>query len=106
MDVEKAWNTIIENLRGKAIELHTVPKTKKIPLWFTASTDGNIVFIDKAVDNKPSSNLSMKRRLTYKTFEKVYPLYLRRAKGEHVSSEVAHITVDQVYFFSLIEHLC
>lgn len=106
MTANQAWNTIVEKLKGGTIELRTVPKTKKTPVWFTASTDGHVIFVNKAINNILSSNLSMERKLTYKTFEKVYLLYLKQEKGEVTSSEVNHITVDQVYFFSLIKYLC
>ncbi len=39
---------IIQKLKGRSIELPTVPKIKKVPVWFCASTDGNMIFIDKA----------------------------------------------------------
>lgn len=102
----KAWNTIINRLEGNRIELSTVPKTKKIPVWFSATTNRETIFINEAIDHKPSSRLSVQRVLNYKTFEKVYPLYLRRKNGERVSSEVTAITVNQVYYFSLIKHFC
>lgn len=97
---------IISSLDGKSVELPTVPKTNKVPVWFTASTDGKTIFINEAVENKPSSKLSVQRRLNYNTFQKVHPLFLRREKGEAVSSYVTKITVDQVYYFSLIKHFC
>jgi hypothetical protein len=100
----QAWNSIINRLKGSRVELPTVPKTKKVPVWFSVTTDGKTIFIDKAIDHIPSSKLSLQRKLNYKTFEKVYPLYLRRENGEAVSSEVTAITVDQVYYFSLIKH--
>lgn len=102
----QAWTAIVKNLEGKTIELPTVPKTKKVPVWFSASANGEIVFINQAIDNQPSSKLSATRILRYNTFQKVYPLYLRREKGEPVSSEVSAITVNQVYYFSLIKHFC
>lgn len=105
MNYEYIWNIIVNNLKEKCIEMPTVPKTRKTPLWFSATTDGNIIIINRAVNNKPSCKLSMERKLTYNTFEKVYPLYLKREKGEQVSSEVTSVTVNQVYFFSVIKHL-
>jgi hypothetical protein len=62
--------------------------------------------VNKAIKNKPSSSLTAVRVLTYETFKKVYPLYLKREKGESVSAEVTKITVNQVYYFSVIKHLC
>lgn len=105
MNDKEAWNAIIAKLSGDKTELPTVPKTKKTPVWFSASTDGNTIFIEMAADHSPSSKLSSQRKLNYKTFQKVYPLYLRREKGESVSKEVTSITVNQVYYFSLIKHL-
>jgi hypothetical protein len=105
MSCERVWNTIINKLTEGSIELPTTPKTQKTPVWFSASTDGHSIFINRAINNKPSSQLSMERKLTYNTFQKVYPLYLRREQGEPVSREVTALTVDQVYYFSLIKHL-
>lgn len=102
----EAWSEIIKRVRGNEIELPTVPKTKKVPVWFSVTTDGETIYINEAVEHTPSSKLSVQRRLKYSTFEKVYPLYLRREKGEPVSKEVSAVTVDQVYYFSLIKHFC
>lgn len=101
---QQAWNKIINRLQGNIIELPTVPITNRVPVWFSATTDGKTIFINEAIDHNPSSKLSMQRKLNYRTFQKVYPLYLRRERGEAVSSEVTAITVNQVYYFSLIKH--
>ncbi|RSD28598.1 hypothetical protein [Mesobacillus subterraneus] len=105
MDEKQAWNAIVSQLTGNNNEFPSVPKINKTPVWFSASTDGNNIYIDKATEHVPSSKLSAQRKLNYSTFKKVYPLYLRREKGESVSQEVTSITVNQVYYFSLIKHL-
>lgn len=92
-------------MNGKKLEFHTVPKINRKPLWFTASSDGNFIYIDNAVVNKPSSKLSVVRKLDFKNFLKVFPLYLRRENGEVVSAEVSKVTLNQVYYFSLIKSL-
>ena len=106
MMAQEAWLNILNYLQNKRIEFPTVPKTKRDPVWFEATIDGEIININPAKNNRPSSQLTMQRRLNYKVFEKVYPLYLRRINGEAVSQEVTKITVDQVYYFSLIKHCC
>lgn len=103
--VDNAWKMIIEALRSEIKEFQTVPKTNKKPIWFRASSDGDVVNIDGALINTPSSKISTTRKLTYKNFQIVYPLYLRRENGEKVSVEVTKATVNQVYYFSLIKHL-
>lgn len=106
MTTQEAWLKIISCLKGKTIEFPTVPTTNRTPVWFSASTDGEIILINAAKNKQPSSKITVNRRLKYKTFEKVYPYYLRRSKGEAVSTEVAKITVNQVYYYSLIKHCC
>lgn len=106
MTALEAWNAIVGGLLEKPREFPTVPKIKKTPVWFLASTDGEKVIINEARINKPSSKLSMPRKLVYNTFLKIYPLYLKRESGEQVSAEAAAITVHQVYYYSLIHHLC
>ena len=106
MTSQEAWLNIIAHLQNKSIEFPTVPKIKRDPVWFDASTDGEIIIISPAKINRPSSQLTMQRKLSYKIFEKVYPIYLRRINGEAVSNEALRTTVNQVYYFSLIKHCC
>lgn len=89
MTANEAWDTIISSLLGKPNGLPTVPKVKREPVWFTASTDGETLFIDEAKINKPSSKLSMRRQLEHGTFGNIYLLYLRRENGEQVSAEAS-----------------
>lgn len=106
MTSQEAWLRIVTHLQTKSIEFPTVPKIKRDPVWFEATTDGEMILINSAKNNRPSSQLTMQRKLSYKVFEKVYPLYLRRTKGDAVSIEALKATVDQVYYFSLIRHCC
>lgn len=106
MDAVEAWSMIISKLKENQMEFPTVPKTKKIPVWFLASTTGDIIYIDKAIHHQPSSQISTPRKLNYKVFKNIYPLYLRRENGDSISKEASAITVNQVYYFSLIKHLC
>jgi hypothetical protein len=106
MNSSQAWNIIINKLSGNRLEFPTVPKVRRDPVWFSATTDRDFIYINRAIDNVPSSELTHQRKLKYSTFLKVYPLFLRREKGESVSKEVTSVTVNQVYYFSLIKHLC
>ncbi|MBN9647595.1 hypothetical protein J0L31_11385 [Terrisporobacter glycolicus] len=103
--MEGIWNKIIDALSKSEKEFPTIPKTKKEPVWFLANTDGDKIYINEAVENSPSSTLKCKRTLTYEKFKEIYPIYLRREKGEKVSNEATNITRNQVYYYSLIKHL-
>ncbi|SCJ84774.1 DUF6508 domain-containing protein [uncultured Clostridium sp.] len=100
-----SWQKILESLGDKTIELKTVPKTNKTPIWFSAYKEEGNIYINCAKENVPSSKITARRKLTFKDFRNIYPLYLKRENGESVSKEVTKITVNQVYYFSLIKHL-
>jgi len=102
----QAWSTIIDKLRNNKMEFPTTPKIDRAPVWFSARVDGETIVINEAIVHQPSSKLSTPRRLTYKDFEKVYPIYLRRENDEQVSAEATAATLNQVYYYSLIKHLC
>lgn len=103
--MQKAWQQIVTNLDGYIIELPTTPKMKREPVWFSATSNGEEILVNKATNNLPSSRITATRTLTYDKFQEVYPLYLRREKGESVSKEVTAITLNSVYYFSQIKHL-
>lgn len=102
---EKAWEIIIKSLLNNKQEFKTIPKVNRKPVWFSAKSDGNLVYINKAEINKPSSDISTVRVLNYSNFIDVYPLFIKRENGEKVSKEVATKTRNQVYYFSLIGHI-
>ena len=100
-----SWQKILESLGDKTIELKTIPKTNKTPIWFSTYKEEDNIYIDCAKENVPSSKITTRRKLIFKDFRNVYPLYLKRENGESVSKEVTKITLNQVYYFSLIKHL-
>lgn len=102
----KEWNKIVDKLKDGSVELPTVPKTNRTPVWFVATTDGDKIYINKSLQNGPSCSLKMQRILDHSTFQKIYPLYLKRENGEQVSQEATSITVNSGYYYSLIKHLC
>ena len=104
-DLDNLWDKIKSYLRNNKTEFHTVPKDNRQPVWFSAVTEGDVVVIDKAVVNTPSSKLKYSRKLTFKDFQKIYPIYLKRESGQSVSKEATEATVNQVYFFSIIKHI-
>ena len=104
-DLDNLWDKIKSYLRNNKTEFHTVPKDNRQPVWFSAVTEGDVVVIDKAVVNTPSSKLNYSRKLTFKDFQKIYPIYLKRESGQSVSKEATEATVNQVYFFSIIKHI-
>lgn len=102
MQALETWNRIIEHTQSHSFEIHTVPQSKKTPLWFRVSTDGTKLIISEAKDNGPSSTLKMSRTITFKEFERIYPYYHERLKGTSVSQEVTSKSVNSVYIYGLI----
>lgn len=103
--MKKKWEKIIKIIGDKTIEIHTYPKIKKQPLWFTVSTDGKNIYINEAKENSPSSKLKTERVLNLEEFIKIYPIYLRREDGENVTQEAVEITYNSVYYYAIIKYI-
>lgn len=52
-----------------------------------------------------SFNKCGRRKLTFKDFQKIYPIYLKRESGQSVSKEAIAATVNQVYFYPIIKNI-
>jgi len=105
MGATEAWQKIITGLLQIPRDLKTVPKIKRDPLWFYASTDGSFIYVNNAVDKKPSCNLTASRKITYKDFEIVYQYYSKWVSGEvGVRDEVRRRSRNTAYIFALISY--
>jgi hypothetical protein len=106
MEAKDAWNKIVSSLYDNEQEFPTTPKTNREPVWFSAVSDGRDVYICSANNHRPSSKITMPRKLSFEhNFIKVYPLFLKREEGFAVSAEATSVTVNQVYYYSLMKHL-
>ena len=101
---ENEWLRILNAIGDKTIELPTTPTTNAKPKWFKVETDGNEICVDAALNHEPASKISMVRILKEKEFLKILPYYYKRKAGEQVSRIVTDMTVNQVYYYSLIYH--
>lgn len=63
MNGEALWNHIISGLSSSEEEIQTTTG-----LWFTASSRDGRLYVDRAINNSPSSELSMKRTISKKDF--------------------------------------
>lgn len=105
MNSENTWKMIIDQLQGVPAEIATVPSNKKEPLWFTASIDKGNLYIQSAINHKPSSMISKRRKISRKDFETVYSYYHRWANGEtYLKREAIRISQNTSYIFALIAH--
>jgi len=105
MLAENAWEMILRGIKGK-IEIQTVPTVNRLPKWFAVLLiqDGNAISIEKALHNKPSCSISVERSLTFRDFEKVFPYFLQRKRGDSVSKLVTSRSYHQSYIYALISH--
>ena len=101
MELETEWARILSET-NIGIDLHTLPLKRKEYLWFFVKSDGKHVIVTNSVNRQPSSILKNPRKISYKEFLGMYPLYFRRKNGEQVSNEAKLISRNQVYIYSLI----
>jgi len=98
MNGEVLWNTVISGLSSSREEIQTTTG-----LWLRASSHDGRLYIDKAIDNMPSSKLSMQRAISKKDFLFVYSYYERWISGEKgVRHEVSRKSRNTAYIFALI----
>ena len=97
------WENIKSKARESEFEINTVPQNARTPLWFLVGIQGNYLIVRKAILNRPSVNLSMERKISYKDFETVFSFYQRWLNGEPgISHEVAQKSKNSAYIFALI----
>lgn len=99
------WDKIISEVKEQPRDFHTVPKTNKNPLWFHATSDGTYIYITDAKNHDNSSRITGARSLSYVEFLRIYPLYLKRCRGEAVSIEAAKATKNQVYWYGIFNEI-
>jgi len=99
MSGEALWSRIIGVIPATGEEIQTTTG-----LWFKASSIDGRLYVDKAVDQAPSSELSMQRSISKKDFLHVFSFYDRWVNGEvGVRHEVSRQSRNTAYIFALID---
>ncbi len=99
MNGETLWNRITSCLSSSGEEIKTTTG-----LWFTASFRDGKLYIDRAIYNSPSSELSMKRTISKKDFQFVHSYYDRWVNGETgIRHEASRKSRNTAYIFALID---
>ncbi|NLX74709.1 MAG: hypothetical protein GXZ13_02500 [Synergistaceae bacterium] len=98
------WHTIVNTFSSTPLELHTNPLNNKNYRWFSVTSDGNKIIISSAKKHTPPSSLTADRYLNYSQFLKIYPIYLRRKKGEAVSQEAIKASSNSVYWYGIMNY--
>lgn len=100
MDYELLWDKIIKELLDREIELKTGSG-----LWIRAYVESDNLFVDKSINNNPSSKMSERRRINKKDFLKVCDYYDRWRQGEvGIRHEVSRLSRNTAYIFGLINY--
>lgn len=93
------WSRIIGEIPASGEEIQTTTG-----LWFKASSIDGRLYVDKAVDQAPSSELSMQRPISKNDFLLVHSYYDRWVNGEvRVRHEVSRKSRNTAYIFALID---
>ena len=101
------WKEIVESFTSNPRDVKSIPITKRTPVWFYVYMENGRLYVDRAKEHIPSSNLS-KRRMLSSGAEKcsiMYDIYRRRKCGEPVSAEATATTVNQVYWYGIFADL-
>ncbi len=103
MNALMLWENTKLKARESEFEINTVPQNARTPLWFLIGIQSNYLIVRKAILNRPSVNLSLERKISFKDFETVFSFYHRWLNGEPgISHEVVKKSKNSAYLFSLI----
>lgn len=99
MNCQQIWNTLLSELSLTELELQTTTG-----LWFKAYVKNDRLFVDKTIDNTPSSQIAKPRTITKNDFLMVCSYYDRWINGESgIRHEVSIKSRNTAYIFGLIE---
>lgn len=99
MNSEALWDIVISSLSSSGEELQTTTG-----LWFRAFSRNGRLYVGRATDNTPSSELSMQRTISEKDFLFVHSYYNRWTNGETgVRHEVSRKSRNTAYIFALVD---
>ena len=100
MDAKTTWRKIINSLHGSSAEFQL-----KRGKWFKASAEGNIIYIEPAEKNTPSSNITLIRGIKENEFISVFEYYNRWIKEESgITAKAGKVSMNTSYIFTLINN--
>ena len=97
------WEEIIRSYTENPRDVKSRPLTKQIPLWFHVYVEDGKLYVDRAKENQPSSNLSPRRKRSSnaRKCDIMFDIYRRRKCGEPVSAEATATSVNQIYWYGV-----
>lgn len=98
------WRSIVDSYSKTPRDVQTIP-TKGNGIWFYVSSKNDKVYISKAKQHTPSSQIQGARLLDWHKCEIMLELYQRRKSGEPVSQEAAAATRNQVYWYGIFKDM-
>jgi hypothetical protein len=96
---ELLWQSIITKLYKSSQEVQTVTG-----MWIQVNADNDAIYVNNAVKNNPSSNLSHTRTISKNEFVRLYPLYFQLRSGIITREQAKGGSMNSSYIFALINH--
>ena len=102
-DVNSVWQTIISELYRLPQDIHTIEKNGNIGIWFYAKVSGDVISVERAKQNTPSSKIKSTCTIGKEEFSTVYPYYDKWRNGSVAREFIRdNITRKSSYIFALI----
>lgn len=94
------WESIVESYRKDPRDVCTIRG-----LWFYVFCKDGKLYISRAKDHTNSSRLSKIRSMDQNECDLMFSLYLRKKRGEPVSSEATATTYNQSYWYGIFKEM-
>lgn len=104
MDFDPIYECILRNIQQNPQEIHTIRLNGDDGVWFSVFAENERIFVSPAKEHTPASKAQPHKLITKTDLERMYPLYLRRKKGEQVSQEAQRASRVIVYCYAIFEN--
>lgn len=105
MNDKELWQKIINDISKNPRDFRTVTKNRRQPVWFHAKAEDEYILITNALKERPSSKLSIPRKIFYSDFKTVYEYYDKWNSGVvGIRDEVRKLSRNTAYIFALISY--
>lgn len=98
------WNEIIKEFTTNPRDIHTIPMTKKEPIWFYIFVENGRLYVEGGKEHMPKST-AKRREIKESELECMLEIYHRKLKGENVSNDATKNSRESSYWYGIFAEM-
>jgi hypothetical protein len=97
-----AYNDLVKSFRENPRDIETHPTNAALPKWYFVSVRNGDVYVSNSKIKRPSTSISVPRKLMREEFDTMYDLHRRRERGDSVAQMAQSYTQNSSYWFGVL----